>query len=433
MHALLIPAVLLFLGGAGPASAEPVRTAAVPGRPPAVVSRGGVSPIQLSSLARDSDFVWKGEITGASEARIVSVPYGDRTVQAGLRTISLRVDRAIKGPPPTQEAASFDLFEAHVRGPMWGRVGGPFTTGWYGVVFLSVEDDRLVVTDRFHPGIQVSAAPAPFISRDDPMALVEAELINTLRDSRRTVVQSAADLLLKLHRQVAVAREFGRPEDVVPLDTRATLAAFHELASSLDPILAGAGQAALLHLGDTSRLAEAITFVEEYGPPPGADMKPHFLGTENIPYARSQILRAISELDNDEVAALLNPLLLSSNSGVRRCAADALRRICHVSSMPYFAAALDDSDLYVAGSAISGLLYGHQRQNVDADTWAEYRRVGAGLDPLVPEWDSGMVANWDEFAKDPEPYRQWWKNWWETKGKAVYGPAPEGSGESDSR
>lgn len=425
MHALLIPAVLLFLGGAGPASAEPAPTAATPGPRPAVASRGGVSPIELPSLVQDSDCVWKGQVIGASEAQIVSVPYGDRTVEAGLRTISFRADRAIKGPPPTQEVGYFDLFEAYVRGPMWGRVGGPFTTGWYGIVFLSVEGSCLGVTDPFHVGIQVSAAPGPPVASDDPFALVEGELVNTLRDRQRGLVQAAADLLVKLHQQVAVARDSGEPEDVVALDRPGALAAFHELADSPDPILAGAGYAAVLRLGDVSRLAEALAFVEQYGPPPGVDTKPYFQGTESTHYARGQILHAISELDDDAAAPLLNPLLLRSDSLVRRCAADALRRICHVSSMPYFAAALDDPDVHAAFSAIYGLLCGHQRQNVDADTWAESRRVGAGLDPLVPEWDSGMVPNWEEFTKDPESYRQWWKNWWETKGKAVYGSAAE--------
>lgn len=385
----------------------------------AFVHRGGVTPINLPELAVNSQFVWKGEITAAATPQQVSVQYGDIVVQAQVRSLTFRVDRAIKGTAPESGSASFDLYQPYGRGPLWGSIGGPFVQGWYGIMFLSPEDGWFAPTDPVYAGVQASPVPAPALAMQDPMSIVEGELINTLRDEQHARVQSAVDLLVSLHDQVATALRFGPPERVLPLDRDGFLTALRALSEHPDPILAGTALAALLRMGDLSRLADAISYLEYYGPPPDESTEPSYQGTDNAKYVRGQILRAISLLDDDTAAPLPNPLLQDPDSWVRRNAADALRRICNVSSMPYFAAALDDQDLYVAQAAIYGLLSAYERLRLVDCSWEEYKQIREHLG-TVPEWDSGMLPSVSEFEKDPEPYRSWWKNWWETKGKAAY-------------
>ena len=131
------------------------------------------------------------------------------------------------------------------------------------------------------------------------------------------------------------------------------------------------------------------------------------------------MLLAICRLDDDAAAPILNPLLDNPDSWVRKSVVDALGRSCHVSSMPYFAAALDDQDPYVAQAAIYGLLHSYQRMKWPPATWAQYKRIGSSPH-TIPEWDSGMLPNEEQFRATPAPYRDWWKNWWETTGKAAY-------------
>ncbi|MGD0112448.1 MAG: HEAT repeat domain-containing protein [Armatimonadota bacterium] len=408
----------LFLLAHKPSPQAPAKPAAPPGHG-AIVSRGGVTPVSLPESVNSSEFVWKGEITAATEQHTIDLPYGGSTVTAGVQGLTFRVDRAIKGAAPRSGVADFDLYVPVGRGPLWGRIGGPFAPGWYGVVFLSIQDSRLAPTDPVYVGVQTSPVPAPDLATRDPMANVEGELINTLGDEQHARVQSAVDLLVALHDQVAVASLSGSPEGVVPLDRDRLLAALHVLAERSAPVLSGTALAALLRLGDLSRLDDAISFVERYGPPPGESTEPSYQGTDNTGYVRGQILNAISRLDDDAAAPLLNPLLQSPDSWVRRNVADALRRACHASSMPYFAAALDDPDAGVAMAAIYGLLDCYQRLNWSAQQWTQYRGTGGGAD-RVPERDSGMLPNTDEFQKHPDLYRRFWKDWWETKGRGAY-------------
>jgi HEAT repeat protein len=256
---------------------------------------------------------------------------------------------------------------------------------------------------------------------------VEGELTNTLRDEQHARVESAVDLLVSLHAQVATASQFGPRERVIALDRADLLTALHSLAERTDPILAGTALAALLRLGDLDHLGDAISYVERYGPPPGESTEPVYQGTDNPSYVRGQILHAIGLLDDDTAAPLLNPLLQDSDAWVRRNAADALRRICNVSSMPYFAAALDDQDPYVAQAAIYGLLVTYQRLHWSQDAWTEYKRIGGGVH-TVPEWDSGMLPSVSEFETGPGPYRSWWKSWWETTGRTAYEEAVSAGG-----
>ena len=251
------------------------------------------------------------------------------------------------------------------------------------------------------------------------MANDEGELINTLGDQQHARVQSAVDLLVALHDQVAVASLSGSPKALCHLTGTASWPRCTSWPT-FSPSLVRHCFRGPLRLGDLSRLDDAISFVERYGPPPGESTEPSYQGTDNTGYVRGQILNAISRLDDDAAAPLLNPLLQSPDSWVRRNVADAdWRRACHASSMPYFAAALDDPDAGVAMAAIYGLLRRHQRLNWSAQQWTQYRGTGGGAD-RVPERDSGMLPNTDEFQKDPDLYRRFWKDWWETKGRDAY-------------
>ena len=234
-----------------------------------IAFRGGVTPIDLPALAANSQFIWKGEITAASAPQAVTVQYGAATLQAEVQTLTFRVDRAFKGTPPGSGLADFDLYLPSGPGPLWGRIGGPFTPGWYGIVLLTTQDAQLVPTDPVYPGVQASPLVAPATGAQDAMSIIEGELINTLRDTQHARVQAATDLLVSLHDQVNVASQFGPPEGVVLLDREGLIGALRLTADSADPILSGTGLAGLLRLGDLSHLQEAVSYVDRYGPPPG--------------------------------------------------------------------------------------------------------------------------------------------------------------------
>ena len=162
--------------------------------------------------------------------------------------------------------------------------------------------------------------------------------------------------------------------------------AIRDIAIMGDPDLQGLAYVALLRLGDSSLLDQAIGFAQQSAPD---------LAVKRMQFG---VAEAIGDIRDRSVLPTLNSLLGSPNVSLRRAAAKALRAINDPSSAHFLVRALDDSDAEVQYDAVMALA-------------------------ALTDASSGNAPARDIFDQNPAKYVGYWKNWWEASGKRRYEPS----------
>jgi HEAT repeats len=113
---------------------------------------------------------------------------------------------------------------------------------------------------------------------------------------------------------------------------------------------------------------------------------------------------ALGKVRTPEAVPLLGRALKYDDPKVRYYACEALRHILADEVAPLLIEAIDDSDLRVAHTALVGLYHLERKED--------------GQPNPLPGVD--FAPGPDFFEKDPDKYRENWRAWWTTTGRAKY-------------
>lgn len=327
---LLLISVLLFLNEST-AIAIPVRS------------------LNLPTLTRNADLIVVGQIVGVHEVGRTNINVNEQTVPARLMSVTVRVDRTIKGSLP-RSAVSFTYLIPSTP------VGfGSIAPTQYGMFFLRRESVRsYAVLDPYYPF--VTAIPDGSVVKGSDLERVAAEVINVL---------ASPSVSPDLRREALSVLESVVTEKVT--------AALHRTARESDTVLSLEAIGMLLRRNDISMLDKATEVLLQ--PPPNVD--DYIL--KNLAYAIGYGVR-----DPESIPALTR-LLSAPDMHVRRNAVSALRHAHVEAAIGPLSIALDDSDHDVRYEAVMGLA-----EITGQDRWAPSIQL---------------------FARDEERFLTYWREW----------------------
>lgn len=172
-------------------------------------------------------------------------------------------------------------------------------------------------------------------------------------------------------------------EGVIQLQPEGATETFGRLADDPSPAVRALGLWGLVELGDERAFPTAAEFLQR--PPANAGL------------AVGRLKAALGRVKNPDRVSQVTRLLRSEDPAVREAAALSLRQMRSSPAMPALAGALSDPAPSVAYQAVMGLAE-HENRSY-----------------------AGWATSWMKFDRDPAPYVERWKAWWEKEGKAKYG------------
>lgn len=199
--------------------------------------------LSIQKLISRSDIVCKGSVVqvgiiGESERRS-----GDGRLIAKMdsKMAVVHCDRILKGGK-ISETIEVE-FEEVSEGLLWGYEA--LKQGEYVLLFLKRKNSRYALTSPYYGKIHISNK-ALQIEADgtDTMALLQQELLNSLRDGDPNIILPALEVIEQLKMKAAVVH-------------------IEKLLDSKDLAVKGQALSTLIKIGSIDHLAEAISYIDE--------------------------------------------------------------------------------------------------------------------------------------------------------------------------
>lgn len=323
-----------------------------------------VPSLSIQELISRSDIVCKGSVVqvvkiGESERRS-----GDGRLIAKMdsKRAVVHCDRILKGGK-ISETIEVE-FEEVSEGSLLGYEA--LKQGEYVLLFLKQKNSRYALTSPYCGKIHISNK-ALQIEADgtDTMALLQQELLNSLRDEDPNRILPSLEVIERLNMKAAAVH-------------------IEKLLDSNDLAVKGQALSTLIMIGSIDHIAEAISYIDEQ-PVTKAQKK-----------YKLKIIYNLEKISDIQAVPELHVLLKHQNTSVRREVARSLRGIKSPSSIPYLVAGIDDSNVEVRYQCMMGLA----KMLAKGGDWAPaYKR----------------------FLEDESKPILLWKAWWKEEGELRFG------------
>jgi len=326
---------------------------------------GPGSPDPLVQSVRAATTILRGTVGAASGGHRKTVTIRGKGFPVDENEAEFALERVIKGT----QASGMEkvLFFATAEYPGFAGV----RPGQHGLVFLN---DQGEVVDPLRPILLLGPGGVQGQPSPDSLQAVKQEMIFSLRDD----VPSA--ILWDLAYELVVWLRVG-VEEVRP--------ALSQLAASSDDNVSAVGLWGLAKYQDPAAVATLVKVAIAHASDP------------QHPSRRAIAAVGGPGFQDPALAPLIDPLLDTNVYEWRRDALLALREMRSIAHIYRFAAALDDKDPYIQYYGVTGLAWTLRAHGQD----------------LTPGW-GGTVQ---DFRGNAHRYLSFWKNWWETEGRAEYG------------
>jgi hypothetical protein len=326
--------------------------------------------ISFPDLVSKSDIICKGEILqvykiGESEER--AGDDGRLLGKINTKVALMRIDRILKGDE-TSETVEVE-FEEVFAGVILPRM--MLKKGEYVLLFLKREGERYRLTFKYYDGeyrakIPVSSKELQIEAEgSNPSALVQQELLNSLRNENPNVILPS---LIGLE----------------GIKSKASIMHIENLLDSNDLAVKGQALSTLINIGSINHIAEAINYIDEQP------------ATKAQEVYKTKIIYALENIRDANAVPQLHTLLKHQNALVRREIVRSLRQIRNPSSVPYLIVGLDDSNVNVRYQCVMGI--------------AETLEKGG-------DW----APSYKIFLEDESKPISLWKAWWQKEGKEKFG------------
>jgi hypothetical protein len=297
--------------------------------------------------------------------RLTEAVAGERAPRDGVRVavyqVTFRVATTVKGASASPGSElTVQAYRPH-SGPVWR----PPDVGQHGLLLL---DANGALAELDYPLLPISPDAPVLPNTLPPLEAVGQYFLLSLRpDTPPTVLESCLGGALDLG-IAAQATE-----------------SLRVLAASSDPAVQGVGLWGLVELKDPAAVRDAVKFTLTNATVP------------ELPAVQADLSAAILRLGDPSMATSVLPLLSSPDRYVRSTGIDALRKMRAPVAVPALTAiAVGDADVQLQWSA------------------------AAALGDMLGIESTDALAPFEEYEKNPQPYRDWWARWWDTEGRAKY-------------
>lgn len=325
--------------------------------------------ISFQDLLSKSDFICKGEVLqvdkiGESEERASD----DNRLLGKINTkvAMVGIDRILKGNE-TEKTIKVE-FEEVFAGVILSRM--MLKKGEYVLLFLKREGEQYRLTfkyyGKFRAKIPVSRKELKIKAEgSNPSALVQQELLNSLRDEGSNIVLPSL-----------IGME--------GLKSKASIMHIENLLDSNDLAVKGQALSTLINIGSIDHIAEAISYIDEQPT------------TKKRGWYKTKIIYALENIRDANALPQLHTLLKHQNALVRREIARSLRSIKDRSSIPFLVDGLDDSYVKVRYQCMMGLA-------------------------KILEKYGDFAPAYKIFLEDESKPISLWKAWWQKEGRERFG------------
>lgn len=238
----------------------------------------------------------------------------------------------------------------------------------YSILFLKKKGERYIFANPYHENGKMSVSRRKLdvvVRGTTPMALLEQELINSLRDEDPKIILSALEVLGRRLKSIDATQEI------------------KNLLGSANVAVRGGALLALLDIGDYSHIDESVEYLDEIET------------TRKVGSYKRMISNAFHAIRDPSLVPKLHPLLRHEDDFLRKNVAESLRNIQSESSIPYLMDGLDDRNIRVRYQCMMGL--------------AKMLKKGGDWAPA-----------YEIFLKNESKHTSLWRGWWDREGREKF-------------
>ena len=318
-----------------------------------------VAFLKPQELVSQLDVICKGRAVRVDEIGELEEQFADGTVvKINVMVAQVEVERILK------ESGIGEIVEVEFQ--VWPTRPYAFLLqDEYAILFLRKKGERYVFANpyRVNGKTSVSGRKLDVVARGTtPLALLEQELINSLRDEDPKIILSALDVLGGRLKSVNAAQEIKK------------------LFGSADVAVRGGALLALLDMGDYSNIDESVEYLDEMET------------TQRVGSYKRGISNAFYAIRDPSLVPKLHPLLRHEDDFLRENVAESLRNIQSESSIPYLMDGLDDRNIRVRYQCMMGLA----KMLKNRGNWAPSFKI---------------------FLRNESKHISLWRGWWDREGR----------------